>query len=122
MRTHPEVTHPKDLLAPAGGVLARANDRLLTWVAEHVLASMVTFDAALVLPLLVLPAPAGVKITLGVISGSWFQWWALPALQRQQIKADAKRDAKADADHAALTSMHHALDEALTLLREMAGK
>ena len=90
---------------------------MLTWLAEHVLASMLVFDAALILPLLAIPAPPDVKITLGVISGSWFQWWALPAIQRQQMKADAKRDAKYDADHQALTSIHHVVDEILSLVK-----
>ena len=110
MSAHPEVRHPHGNLPQPAGRIARWNDHLLTWVAEHILASMATFDAALILPLLALPAPTGVKITIGVISGSWFQWWALPALQRQQIKADAKRDAKADADHAAMTHIAVTVD------------
>jgi hypothetical protein len=48
-------------------------------------------------------APSSVKITLGVISGSWIQWWALPALQRSQNKTQAQNDAKAEADHETLT-------------------
>ena len=108
---HPQVPHPRDLMRAEERRLAAWNGRLLSWLAEHVLASVVMFDCALVLPLLVLPLSTGAKVTLGVFSGSWIQWWALPALQRSQIEADRKREAKADADHQALTSIHEAVDE-----------
>jgi hypothetical protein len=101
---HPAVEHPRDR-TPVKSLssIGAWNDRMLTWLATHVLASMVMFDLALVLPLLTLPAPDSIKITLGVVSGSWIQWWALPALQRMQIKADTDRTAKADVDHVAMT-------------------
>lgn len=104
MTAHPQVPHPRERVAVRElHWLARGNDRVLVWLTDHMLSSMLMFDAALILPLLALPAPDGVKLTLGVISGSWFQWWALPALQRTAVKADVKRDAKADADHQALS-------------------
>jgi hypothetical protein len=106
-RPHPQVPHPRDLMTGA----RNWNARLLSWLAEHVLASTLMFDAALVLPLLVLPMSTGAKVTLGVLSGSWIQWWALPALQRSQIEADLKRDAKADADHQALSHIAGAVDD-----------
>ncbi len=109
--SHPEIPHRDDRLGERELHWAAAwNDRLLTWLTQHVLASMLMFDAALVLPLLALPMSTGTKVTLGVISGSWIQWWALPALQRSQNQADVKRDAKADADHQALTYMARRLD------------
>ncbi len=111
-QTHPNVPHPREHLPARELTRAAAwNDALLTWLTDHVLASTAMFDVALVLPLLVLPMPDSVKITLGVFSGSWIQWWALPALQRSQQKADVKRDAKADADHQALTHLATTLDE-----------
>ena len=108
---HPQVPHPRDLLAEEGRSFAAWNARLASWVAQHVLASLIMFDAALILPLLALPMSTGVKVTLGVFSGSWVQWWALPALQRSQMEADRKRDAKADADHGALTHIATTVDE-----------
>lgn len=111
MRTHPQVPHPRDFLKADERRLAAWNARLASWVAEHVLASLVMFDAALVMPLLALPMSTGVKVTLGVVSGSWVQWWALPALQRSQMEADRKRDAKADADHQALSHIASAVDD-----------
>lgn len=108
---HPQVPHPRDFLAAEGRGLAAWNARLASWVAGHVLASLVMFDAALLLPLLTLPMSTGVKVTLGVFSGSWIQWWALPALQRSAIDADRKRDAKADADHQALSHIAAAVDD-----------
>lgn len=89
---------------------------MLDWLSDHVLASMVMFDIALIVPLLVIPMSTDVKVTLGVISGSWIQWWALPALQRSQVKADRKREAKADADHEALTHIATTVDEILNRL------
>jgi predicted MFS family arabinose efflux permease len=106
---HPHVPHPRALPA----AVETRHDRLLGWLATHVLASKVMFDAALILPLLALPMSTAVKVTLGVVSGSWIQWWALPALQRSQVQADRKRDAKADADHQALTHIAHRVDAIL---------
>lgn len=111
MPGHPQVPHPRDLLAAEERRFFAWNARLASWVAEHVLASLVMFDAALILPLLALPMSTGVKVTLGVFSGSWVQWWALPALQRSAIDADRKRDAKADADHAALSHIATTVDD-----------
>jgi hypothetical protein len=101
--SHPHVPHPHTKLRRARGKLESLNERVLDWVSEHILASMLMFDIALVVPLIAVPLSESVKITLGVISGSWIQWWALHALQRGQLKADRQRAAKMDADHEALT-------------------
>lgn len=114
MKPHPQVPHPRDLTAAERGW----NDRLLSWLADHVLASKIMFDAALILPLLALPMSTAVKVTLGVVSGSWIQWWALPALQRSQMLADRKRDAKADADHVALTHIATQVDALMAAQRK----
>lgn len=108
MESHPKVRHPGLLLAEARACksgIERWNDAVLTWVTNHVLASVIMFDIALIVPLLTIPAPDTVKITLGVISGSWIQWWALPALQRSQNKIQAQNDAKAEVDHETLTHL-----------------
>lgn len=107
MKLHPRVPHPRDLAVHPDGW----HDRALDWVAAHVLASKIMFDVALLVPLLVLPLSTSVKVTLGVLSGSWIQWWALPALQRSSVRADVDRAAKADADHQALTHIAHVVDE-----------
>jgi hypothetical protein len=109
---HPQVPHPgRHPRGTGGGRAARWNDRAVDWLTDHVLASAVMFDLAFILPLLVLPLSTGVKVTLGVVSGSWIQWWALPALQRSANRADRARDAKADADHLALTHIANTVDE-----------
>lgn len=113
---HARVKHPLHSLPEKTNVLARHNDRILDWLADHVLASMLMFDIALIVPLIAIPMSDSVKITLGVISGSWIQWWALPALQRSQVKADIKRQAKADADHEALTHIANTVDAILARL------
>lgn len=115
-RAHARVKHPLQSLPEKKSALARHNDRVLDWLADHVLASMLMFDIALIVPLIAIPMSDSVKITLGVISGSWIQWWALPALQRSQVKADIKRESKADADHEALTHIANTVDAILARL------
>jgi hypothetical protein len=44
------------------------NDIVLEWITNHLLASVIFFDVALIVPLLTLNASDTVKITLGVIS------------------------------------------------------
>ena len=114
---HEYVSHPSTWFPRRDRTwLAAVNDRVLDWVSVHVLASMVMFDIALIVPLVVIPMADSVKITLGVISGSWFQWWALPALQRSQLKSDQKRAAKAESDHLALTHIANTVDAILAKL------
>lgn len=123
LEPHIHVKHPKELLQQAKNTVKRENkllyynDLVLTWVTDHVLASVILFDVALVVPLLVIPAPDQIKITLGVISGSWIQWWALPALQRSQNKTQAQNDAKAEVDHETLTYLATLQDEQMTALK-----
>jgi predicted ABC-type exoprotein transport system permease subunit len=115
------VPHPHSRLRmPDRHWLVELNDRILDWVSVHVLASIVMFDIALIVPLIAIPMADSVKITLGVISGSWLQWWALPALQRCQLKADVKREAKADTDHIALTHIANTVDAILAKLEKPA--
>lgn len=115
---HPKVHHPAsgDLLDDVRPAFVRWNDRLLAWLADHVLASILMFDIALILPLIAIPMSNSVKITLGVLSGSWIQWWALPALQRSQVRADRVRQAKIEADHQALTHIAITVDAILARL------
>jgi hypothetical protein len=109
MKPHQHVRHPKDILQAKklakknSNIIFYLNDVILLWITNHVLASVILFDIALIVPLLALNAPDTIKITLGVISGSWIQWWALPAIQRSQNRTQAQNDAKAEADHETLT-------------------
>jgi hypothetical protein len=125
LRPHAYVRHPKEVLRQArenkkqNNKLLYYNDAVLEWITNHVLASVLLFDIALTIPLLVIPAPDSVKITLGVISGSWIQWWALPALQRSQNKTQAQNDAKAEVDHETLTYLATMQDEQLSQLKEI---
>ena len=114
MDKHEQVVHPKDLLRPKNeNAFLRFNHAILDFFANNILASMVMFDIALVVPLILIPFADSVKITLGVISGSWIQWWALHAIQRTNMKADADRQAKADSDHRALTHIANTVDAIL---------
>lgn len=126
MKTHTHVRHPKEILQQAkqsarqDNKILYYNDVILEWITNHVLASVVLFDIALTVPLLTIPAPDSVKITLGVISGSWIQWWALPALQRSQNKTQAQNDAKAEVDHETLTYLATLQDEQMAELKGIA--
>ena len=124
MKSHDHVRHPAEILQQAKADKKRrenkfmyANDLMLEWITNHVLASIWLFDIALIVPLITLPMPSSVKITLGVISGSWIQWWALPALQRSQNKTQAQNDAKAEVDHETLTYLATLQDEQMSELK-----
>lgn len=125
MKNHPHVKHPKEILHQAkeakkqSNKLLYANDMILEWITDHVLASIALFDIALIVPLIVIPGPDSLKITLGVISGSWIQWWALPALQRSQNKTQAQNDAKAETDHETLTYLATLQDEQMVELSKI---
>jgi hypothetical protein len=122
MKPHDHVRHPNEILKAARAQKKKlrpieyANGLVLEWITNHVLASVILFDIALIVPLLTLQAPDSVKITLGVISGSWIQWWALPALQRSQNKTQAQNDAKAEVDHETLTYLATLQDRQMTEL------
>ena len=114
---HTEVPHPTSLIEPVirrFKVVGRASDtngKLLSWITDHVLASMLMFDIALLVPLLVfLPPFTGLKDVVIILSSNWIQLWALFALQRSSNQADVLRQAKADADHQALTHIANTLD------------
>jgi hypothetical protein len=123
MHNHAHVRHPKEIIQEAKDRIRRENkllyynDVVLAWITNHVLASVILFDIALIVPLLTLNAPDSIKITLGVISGSWIQWWALPALQRSQNKTQARIEAKAQVDHETLTYLAKLQDEQMTELK-----
>src|SRR5260370_42391067 len=123
MHNHAHVRHPKEIVQEAKDRRHREhkllyyNDLVLEWITNHVLASVILFDIALIVPLLTLNAPDSVKITLGVISGSWIQWWALPALQRSQNKTQGQNEAKAQVEHETLTYLAKLQDEQMTELK-----
>src|SRR5207244_1207108 len=72
MHNHAHVRHPKEVVQEAKDRRRREhkllyyNDLVLEWITNHVLASVILFDIALIVPLLTLDAPDTVKITLGV--------------------------------------------------------
>ena len=76
MDKHAHVRHPKELIQEAKNRTRRDNrllyynDIVLEWITNHVLASVILFDIALIVALLTLNAPDTVKITLGVISAA----------------------------------------------------
>ena len=125
LQPHQHVRHPKDLLRERrahkrhNNKVLYYNDVVLEWVTDHVLGSVLLFDIALIVPLVVIPAPESIKITLGVISGSWIQWWALPALQRSQNKTQAQNDAKAEVDHETLTYLATTQDEQSEMIKKV---
>ena len=114
MNENKHVRHPRRIIEKCKkeqNILVRLNDKGLEWIANHVLGSILLFDIALVVPLLALQAPAWVAAIVLILSSTWIQLWALPALQRTQVKADVLRQAKADSDHEALTHIANQVDK-----------
>jgi hypothetical protein len=122
---HTHVKNPKELIQKAknrrrhDSRFLYYNNVVLEWITNHLLASVIFFDIALIVPLLTLNASDTVKITLGVISSSWIQWWALPALQRSQNETQEQNAAKAEVDHLTLTYLANLQDEQMTELKSI---
>lgn len=112
--SHPHAPHPRLLMATQRGAASRWG-AAVGRIASTVLGSMALFWVTFLVPLLTLPGPDSLKLAVSIVFSSWFQAWALPVLQRAANLADAKRDAKADADHIALTSLHHKVDQLLRI-------
>jgi hypothetical protein len=117
--THPAVRHPRELLAAERAAVGWFNTTV-SRVASSVLGSMALFWVTFLVPLLTLPASDGVKLVVSIVFSSWFQAWALPVLQNAANRADAKRDAKADADHAAQVHIATVTDHTNHLVRVLA--
>ena len=78
---------------------------------------MILFDIALIVPLLTLKAPDTIKITLGVISGSWIPVVGIAGTPTQSEKRQALYQAKAEVDHETLTYLAKLQDEQMTELK-----
>lgn len=105
---HPHVKHPREL-DPARETFG---ERLNGWVTDHLamaLGSVAGMYLALVIPLLAFEIPALLKV-VGLVSSYWIQLWALFCLQRSANRAEARRAAKADTDHEALTHIANVID------------
>lgn len=102
---HNRVPHPREFLAAEATLFSRINRALTT-----TLGSNAVFLACFIIPLLAVPASNTVKLIVGIVFSNWFQAWALPVLQKGQAQADLRHEAKADADHVALTSVHTTVD------------
>jgi Co/Zn/Cd efflux system component len=109
---HPHVPHPRLLLVERRAGVSRFS-AAVGRAMSSALGSMALFWVAFLVPLITLPAPDTVKLIVSIIFSSWFQAWALPVLQRAANAAEQQRAAKADADHLALTSLHHKVDQLL---------
>lgn len=114
---HPHVPHHRHFLdTRQRSTLVRMNDTVIEWLSTNALASRAMFNAAFILPMLVLPLPMRIQMMLTIISSTWIQWWGIPAIQRQQVKSDAKRDAIAEATYIAQKNSAHVLDNLYTEL------
>ncbi len=114
MKSHPKVIHPNFVInecKKGQNKLTQINDVMLEWIANHILGSILFFDVALIIPLLALKAPSWVAAIVLILSSTWIQLWALPALQRTQVKGDILRQVKADTDHEALTHLANQIDK-----------
>jgi len=122
VKQHHAVIHPKLIIKEAlqsKKKITYLNDRFADWIIKHFLESLIMFDIALFVPLLLWNAPDSVKLMLALLSGSWIQWWALPALQRSASKTQAHQNAKAETDHRALTHIANMQDKQIELLEKI---
>ena len=113
VKVNPIIQHPNTLLEEEDvqNRLIQINDKVLEWIADHILGSIICFDLALIIPLLAIPAPDYIKAIVIILSSNWVQLWALFALQHTQKKADMKSDAKSDTDYLALTHLANQIDK-----------
>lgn len=112
---HPHVPRPNLSVRHA---TSRVNN-VIARVASNALGSMTLFWVVFIIPLATIPAPDSVKLLVSIIFSSWFQAWALPVLQNAANRADAQREAKADADHAAMTYLAIQVDRIADLVSQL---
>lgn len=103
---HPNVPRPDLSVRHATSHLNNAVAKL----ASNVLGSMALFWVTFLIPLLTIPASDATKLVVSIVFSSWFQAWALPVLQNASVRAEAQREAKAAADHVALTYLAEQVD------------
>ena len=114
MKSNKHVVHPSTVITECKeeqNRLVGYNDKLLEYIADHVLGSILFFDLAIIIPLLAISAPDWVKAIVIILSSNWIQLWALFALQHTQKKADNARNIKADVDHEALTHIANTVEQ-----------
>lgn len=108
---HPHVPHPR--LLYTGKVRGTTvND----WLAQHlalIFGSVWTIWTFIVVPLVALLMPQGIQSVIFFLASGWVQLFALPLFVYVANKADAKREAKAETDHTAMTALHHKVDQLL---------
>jgi hypothetical protein len=112
VNNHDAVVHPAEFLAAAQpeSRVARANN----WLAGHL--AMVfglawTVWAFMIVPLVVLLAPAGIRSVVFYLASGWIQLWALPLFVFTGNRLQKSADAQSDAQHQALTHIATTGDE-----------
>ena len=114
MKSNKHVVHPSTVITECKeeqNRLVGYNDKLLEYIADHVLGSILFFDLAIIIPLLAISAPDWVKAIVIILSSNWIQLWALFALQHTQKKADNVRNVKSDTDHETFTHIANQIDK-----------
>lgn len=74
-KPHVVVVHPEQLMGEGDGTHGPArDDRVIDWLADHILASRLMFYAAFILPLCALPAPfCGKNLPAKILDSAWRQ-------------------------------------------------
>ena len=125
--SHPKVQHAHEVVVTRrenrreAHPLLYKNEKVLEWITDHILGSVILFDLALLIPLLAIPAPDWIKFIVIIVSSNWIQLWALPALQRSQNRLQRRQEAKADVDHRALTHIAKKVDQIYVLVKGSAA-
>ena len=117
-RKNPYVKHPADLADIP--TLSKFND----WVTDHLamaLGSILGMYLALIIPLVALGVPILYQLVV-IISSGWIQCWGLFCLQRSSNRAERIREAKADADHEALTHIANVAEDCQRRLGDLIAR
>lgn len=118
---HPRVIHPRELLKKDTMAITKFNLKVAVQLGK-VLGNMWFFYFCVVLDLAELPAVISAHSIIAwvtYIAQTVIQLVALPVLQVYQNIQNTQNDAKADADHQALTYLATIQDEQLEILKRL---
>lgn len=106
---HPHVPHPREYMTHHREGLGWLNAMLASRLAV-VFGSVWTIWVFVVVPLVALLMPQGVQTVVFFLASAWVQLFALPLFVWVANTTGAKQDAKAEADHQALSHIATRID------------
>jgi hypothetical protein len=111
---HEQVIHPKDLEVEV--------NKFNLWFGSHlaiVFGSIWVVWSFMIIPLVILLFPSGVKNVVFYLSSGWIQLFALPLFVWVGNRLQKASDAQAESMYRALTYIAHLQDEQLIILKKL---